>query len=443
MNQQIQHLAYFLQLGLRGLARNRLLTALMVLAIGLGIGAFMTTYNLYRTMSSDPLPDRSERLYNLRLDILPANHPGYDTTPDRLPPMMTWKDSRAILEASPAQAATAHFRSWLAVKPDRSDVKPGIEFARVASADFFSMFGIDFVHGSGWTQAQERAEERVAVIDSDLSERLFGRSDSVGETVIMEDEPFRIVGVTEPWQPIPRVHDIINGAFDDTAGLFVPISLTEPMELNISGQRMCPESPDEGFDGFLRSNCIWTGFWVELPDAGARAEFETWLASYIDEQHAQGRFQSSKRYRLQPVKEWLAAMNVVGDDTPMILAAAFLFLLVCLINTVSLLLAKFLARTRELGIRRALGATRSAIFAQHLAESLMLGLVGAAVGLFMTWCGLRALDALYSDISRLVALSWPVIGLTVAAAVASTMLVGIYPAWRAARILPAAQIRAA
>lgn len=443
MNHGFEHLAYYLRLGVSGLSRNRLLTALMVVAIGLGIGTFMTTYNLYHTMSSDPLPDRSDRLYNLRLDVVPVGHPGYDVTPDRLPPLMTWQDSRAIVADSPATAVTTHFRSWVSLKSDRSDVKPAVEFARAASADFFGMFGLEFAHGSGWTQAQESAADRVAVIDTVLSEQLFGRSDSVGETVVLDNEPFRIAGVVKPWQPVPRVHDVVNGAFDDTERLFIPISLTEPMELNISGQRLCPELPDEGFGGFLRSNCIWTGLWVELPDAEDKARFEAWLESYIDEQYAQGRFQSSKRYALQPVKEWLAAMDVVGDDTPMILAAAFLFLLVCLINTVALLLAKFLARTRELGIRRALGATRGAIFAQHLSESLMLGLLGAGLGLFMTWTGLRALDALYSDISRLVALSWPVIAMTVAAAVFSALLVGIYPAWRAARILPAAQIRAA
>lgn len=443
MNHRIQHLVYFLQLGVSGLARNRLLTALMVVAIGLGIGAFMTTYNLYHMMSSDPLPDRSERLYNLRMDVVPIGHSGYDTTPDRLPPLMTWQDSRALLEDAPVPAVTAHFRSWVALKPDRSDVKSAIEYARVASADFFGMFGMRFVHGSGWTRAQETAEDRVAVIDTALSERLFGRTEAVGETVVLDNEPFRVIGVVEPWQPVPRVHDVVNGAFDDTARLFIPISLTEPMELNISGQRLCPESPGEGFGGFLRSNCIWTGLWVELPDPAAKARFEAWLESYIDEQHAQGRFQNSQRYALQPVREWLAAMNVVGEDTPMILAAAFLFLLVCLINTIALLLAKFLARTRELGIRRALGATRGAIFGQHLSESLMLGLLGAALGLAMTWIGLRALDALYSDMSRLVALSWPVIAMTIAAAVISALLVGIYPAWRAARILPAAQIRAA
>ena len=62
---------YALRLAWNGLQRNRLLTALMILAIGLGVGAFMTTYNVYHMMSSDPIPSKSEQLFNLRLDILP------------------------------------------------------------------------------------------------------------------------------------------------------------------------------------------------------------------------------------------------------------------------------------------------------------------------------------------------------------------------------------
>jgi putative ABC transport system permease protein len=444
MTMPFAQLDYYFRLGVAGLGRNRLLTGLMVLAIGLGIGAFMTTYNLYYMMSSDPIPAASDRLYNLRLDITPAGDDGYDTVRgDNLPPLMSWRDSRALLDAGMAEAQTAHYRTWVTLKPDRPDVRAGIELTRAASTDFFGMYRVPFLHGSGWSQAQEDNRERVAVIEKALSERVFGTADSVGETLTINDEPFRIVGVLDGWQPTPRFHDLVNGPFRDNEQLYIPFSLVEPMELPVSGQFLCPENPESGFGGMLRSNCNWINYWVELPDASARASFEHWLEGYIASEHQRGRFQNSQQYRLHDVNAWLKAMNVVGEDTPMLVAAAFLFLMVCLINTVSLLLAKFLARTKELGIRRALGASRGAIFAQHMAECVVLGMVGAAFGLAMTWAGLRALDALYSDLSRLVALSWPVVGLTIVAAVGSAIAVGIYPAWRASRIQPAAQIRAA
>jgi putative ABC transport system permease protein len=86
---------------------------------------------------------------------------------------------------------------------------------------------------------------------------------------------------------------------------------------------------------------------------------------------------------------------VVGNDTKLSAWLAFGFLVLCLVNTIGLLLAKFSVRAAEVGIRRALGASRREIFRQFLIESAVVGLVGGVLGLVLAF-GALALIAMQS-----------------------------------------------
>ena len=117
------------------------------------------------------------------------------------------------------------------------------------------------------------------------------------------------------------------------------------------------------------------------------------------------------------------------------------FLLVCLVNTVGLLLAKFLRRSSEIGVRRALGATRSAIFAQYLVESSTIGLAGGVLGLGLALLGLWAVRQQPVDYAPLARLDAPMLLLTFALALLASLLAGLLPAWRATQIAPAIQLK--
>src|SRR3546814_14363576 len=88
--------------------------------------------------------------------------------------------------------------------------------------------------------------------------------------------------------------------------------------------------------------------------------------------------------------EWLDYNKVVPSDVRLQVWLAFGFLLVCLLNTVGLLLAKFLRRSGEVGVRRALGASRREIFMQCLVEAGAVGMAGGIVGLALAWHRLLA-----------------------------------------------------
>jgi putative ABC transport system permease protein len=117
------------------------------------------------------------------------------------------------------------------------------------------------------------------------------------------------------------------------------------------------------------------------------------------------------------------------------------FLLVCVVNTVGLLLAKFLRRSGEIGVRRALGASRRAIFAQLLIEASMIGAAGALLGLLLTWLGLWLVRRQPSDYASLAHLEPSMLLATLALALIASLVAGLLPAWRACLIAPALQLK--
>jgi putative ABC transport system permease protein len=121
------------------------------------------------------------------------------------------------------------------------------------------------------------------------------------------------------------------------------------------------------------------------------------------------------------------------------------FLFVCLINAVGLMLARFSGRAGELGVRRALGASRWHIFCQCMTESAMIGILGGVLGIGLTAIGQaseRALDGSDSIVIRLLySINRQTVLMTVGAAVVATVCSGLYPTWRASRVQPALQLK--
>jgi putative ABC transport system permease protein len=152
---------------------------------------------------------------------------------------------------------------------------------------------------------------------------------------------------------------------------------------------------------------------------------------------------------LRSVADLLIYNSVVPPAIRAIGYVADGFLIVCLVNAVGLLLAKFASRATELALRRALGASQGAIFRQCVTETLLIGLLGGIFGLLLTAAGLAGLRALLVvaarqgfPVSRLVSLNTDMVVITLAVAMVVTVCAGLYPTWRASRVQPAWQLKA-
>jgi putative ABC transport system permease protein len=201
------------------------------------------------------------------------------------------------------------------------------------------------------------------------------------------------------------------------------------------------EEDDPDGETGVNSPCTWMQYWVQLDTPEKAAAYQRYLTNYSDQQRASGRFQRPTNVRLRSVMEWLDYKRVVPSDVRLQVWLAFGFLAVCLLNTVGLLLAKFLRRSSEIGVRRALGASRRAIFAQCLVEAGTVGLAGGALGLGLAMLGLWAVrqqPVSYADLAHLD----PVMLITTfALAIIASVLAGLVPAWHACQVTPAVQLK--
>jgi putative ABC transport system permease protein len=429
--------AYYLDLALRSFRRHKALTALMVLAIALGIGASMTTLTVLHVLSGDPLPGRSAHLYYPQLD--PRDMNGYQ--PGGEPPgQVSWIDGMNLLHAKRADRQALMTGGQVPVQPTQANVDPFYVDARYTTAGFFPMFDTPFAYGRPWTATEDEAAARVAVISSSLNNKLFGGRNSVGQMVRADDVDLRIVGVLADWRPNPHFYDLYLGQYGENEDVFVPLSTSQELKYAHSGSIDCWGTGSQG--DLKTAPCTWLQFWVQLDTPAKYAAYKSFLVHYSEEQKALGRFQRPPTVRLRNVMQWLDYSQVVPGDVRLQAWLAFGFLLVCLVNTVGLMLAKFLRRSGEIGVRRALGAARRTVFEQLLVEAGIIGLAGGIGGVLLAQLGLWLVRQQPADYAKLAYLDPMMLCITFALAIGASLLAGLLPAWRACRIAPALQLKA-
>ncbi|HET6434356.1 MAG TPA: ABC transporter permease [Xanthomonadaceae bacterium] len=431
---------YYIDLALRSLRRNKALTALMVLAIALGIGASMTTLTVFHILSGDPIPQKSDKLFYPRVD--PRSARGF--TPGEEPEeQMTRFDAEALLRDKRGDRQAVMTAGGLAVESADGKLQPFSVDSRYTSADFFPMFEVPFRYGAPWSATEDDARARVAVISGALNDKLFGGGNSVGKTLLANETRFRIVGVLDDWRPTPKFYDLTNDRFSEVEQVFIPFSTSRALDFGSQGNMNCwgdTGSDPEGPRG-INAPCSWLQYWVELDSPAKVADYRRYLENYSNQQRAAGRFERPSNVRLHSVMEWLEVKNAVPGDVRLQMWLAFGFLAVCLLNTVGLLLAKFMRRSSEIGVRRALGASRRAIFAQYLVEAGAIGMVGGIAGLGLALLGLWAVRQQPADYAELARLDPAMLLTTFVIALASSVLAGLLPAWRAMQVAPAIQLK--
>ncbi len=434
-------ISYYLKLGWRSIRRNPILSALMIAAIGVGIGAAMTTITVNYLMGKNPIPHKSDQLFAVQLDSWDPNDPYYES--GRPPDQLTYLDAMALMKAGKAFRQVANNRSGLVLEPAGEDELPFLVDTRNTWADFFPMFDLPFKYGSGWDSSADENLEQVVVLSQPINERVFGGEDSVGRQVSLNGMQFRVVGVLDDWQPVPKFYDVTNGAFNDPEEIYIPFNVAIANQLPRNGNTNCWKPVEgEGYEAFLNSECVWIQFWAELRTPEEEQDYLAFLNAYAEEQKGLGRFPRPLNNRLSDVMQWMADEEVVEEDAQMMMWMSVLFLIVCLLNTIGLLLAKFHGKAGEIGLRRALGASKWALFNQHLVETALIGVGGGIVGLGLAWLGLRGIDTLYGDfVNDLTGLDWPMVFTAIALAIASALAAGLYPTWRACRIAPASHLK--
>ncbi|WP_250459589.1 ABC transporter permease [Microbulbifer litoralis] len=432
---------YYISLALRSLRGTPILSALMVAAIAVGVGASMTTLTLNYMMSRNALADKDDVLYALQLDSWDPHEAR--NNPSEMPWQITYKDATSLLRSDIPTHQVAMHRWGGPVNRDDSEMRPYTAEARVTSRDFFTLFDVPFTYGGTWSSEADNNPVYQIVLSQETNEKLFNGENSVGRTVNFNGTPFRVVGVIEHWQPSPKVHDLNNGDFLESAEVFIPFGLHRSLEIYPWGNTNGWLTEDiDSYEGYLGSEYVWVQYWVQLDSKEQLERYRDYLTGFIREQKQQGRFPRPLKFGLSKPSEWLVLNEVVDDDARMLNWLSLSFLLVCLVNAVALLLAKFLRKAPEAGVRRALGASRKAVFSQHLVESGCIGLAGGLAGILLTMAGLTLIRHLamgYMD--RVASMDWLMMLSAIGLAILSSLLAGLYPAWRISRTNPSIYLK--
>ena len=338
------------------------------------------------------------------------------------------------------------------VTPEREGAKPFSADIRVTTFEFFNAFDLPFLFGSGWSRTDDDAPAAVIVLSKFTNDRLFHGANSVGNPVIMGGHTYRVTGVLAPWTPRPKFYDMTNGPFEVAEDVYLPFGWMKAIKLETTGGTSCVSKRVSvaSFDDLLTADCVWLQFWVEFRQPSDRDRYQQFLNNYTDDQRTNGRFPRKNNNRIADVSTWLARFNVVGDETRMMVVLGFVFLGLCILNTVGLLLSKFLTAAPIAGLRRALGASRVDIIRQHLIEVVLVSLVGGLAGLLLTFGGLQLLkvwlfmggsDTQSPDraamASSFVQMDFSMVLVAISLSLLTGILAGLYPAIRVGRLAPA------
>jgi len=445
------------RLALRSLRRNPYLSALMIGAIAVGIAASMIVITLYHARAGDPIPWKEKTLFAVALDTRDNEPiPSFVRHPEYPPMELTYRDARALYASNIPMRSVMMYRAVQTILPDRNGVNPLSVSVRVTTADFFRSFDTPFIYGSGWSRTEDDAPDAVVVLSKFMNQKLFDGANSIGREINLGGRTYRVLGVMGPWMPRPRYYDT-NSAFEVPEDIFIPFGWMQAAKLDPTENISCdPHAKMDTFESLLTVECLFLQYWVEFHHAADRDRYQSFVDHYTDEQRTHGRFQRKNNNRIVNVPTWLNMWDVVGDDSRMDIALGLVFLGVCAINTLGLMLAKFMSTAPIAGLRRALGASRMDIVQQHLIEGILVGLLGGAGGLALTLGGLAVLKGLmYSGmligsdnpdrvamVQSFVHIDTPVFAIALALSLLTGVLAGLYPAYRIGRLAPATFLKA-
>src|SRR5712691_464537 len=176
-------LLHNLRVAWKSLRRNTLLTTLIISGIALGIGISTTFAAVRHSFARDPIPQKSRVLYYVRLDSWDPLNPYPGDDPTRPPTQITYRDMVEIMRSKIPARQGGMFKTNLYVYPDAKAGRPFRDMVRLCFADFFPMFDVPFLYGSGWDARADAGPEAVVVLSREMNDRLFGGVNSVGKTV--------------------------------------------------------------------------------------------------------------------------------------------------------------------------------------------------------------------------------------------------------------------
>ena len=386
-----------LKMALRSIGANKMRAALTMLGIIIGVMALVVLVSLV-TSTTDTVTSEVSSLGSSLLTVMVSDDKG---SPVRLSDLRDWVDGE------PAVGAIAPYAS------DSFTAKYGTESGAVTvygtTADYYDINGQELAQGRFLKNTDADNASRVCVLDESSAEDLIGYTDCVGEEISIEGMKFTVVGVVEDDESI-SIASLFSGS---TFKAYVPyttlIRLSSTTTSRISAFYIGPA------DG-------------HTVDEAERAMKARLLRRFDEDEDA---FTISSQNLIEE-----AMSSITNVLTILLGGIAAISLVVGGIGIMNIMLVTVTERTREIGIRKAIGASRSTILRQFLIEAVVLCMMGCGLGIFSSWAVLQIISVITANTKLVFRLQGTVVGLSVLFCFIIGVVFGLYPANKAAKMKP-------
>lgn len=421
----MEQFIYYLKVSLKGIKRAPLPYALTIFILSVGLGVFFANATFYYQLNSDPLPHKSDKLFFPMTLMAP-----YDCNDCKPPRVLSYSNIEKLSQTEIPTKKAAMYSSdgYLRRSAEQAPLPVSI---RITQRDFFTMFDVPVLHGSIWPDNSARHE---VVLTKASAEKLFGRTDVLGEKLLLDDRHVTVSAVLNDWQMLPRLYDANNrNHLSEADDIYLPLETGYDMNYLSNTQSQTFDDTDyrrlstQGRTGALHQ----LQYWVQLDTPAQQQAYRQFMHNLVQDEKAAGRHPSAPNNQLVAMRNIVHYFGGESSDIKAFALVTLLFLLVCLFNASHLSLNRYLSNQYEFSLRRALGASRSQLQLQMLADVLLMALFTILGALITGYACIKLMNQLLPG-NRLFS-GWDIpllLSLLVIAFVCS-YLVTLYPSLRA------------